>query len=32
MKRIGKKNEQTKAIQTTAPKPAESKGLQFAKA
>ncbi|MGA2117315.1 MAG: hypothetical protein ABSH56_21460 [Bryobacteraceae bacterium] len=30
MKRIGKKNEQTKAIQKTAQKPAESKGLQFA--
>jgi hypothetical protein len=30
MKRSGKKNGRTKAIQKTAQKPAESKGLQFA--
>jgi hypothetical protein len=30
MKRSGKKNEQTMALQKTAQKPAESKGLQFA--
>jgi hypothetical protein len=30
MKRSGKKNEQTKALQKSAQKPAESKGLQFA--